>query len=103
MHHVADRAELAEEHSDSFGAIVSDLILLVEHVHTSINLIEAAIARETSSGDQEANVIVLDDVTPQYMQASHALNACHASLGSALQFLLDAGISQPPPIPLTAH
>jgi hypothetical protein len=33
---------------------------------------------------------MLDDVTPQYLKASHALNGCSASLDTALQSLLDA-------------
>jgi hypothetical protein len=32
-------------HNDSFGVIVSDQISLVEHVQSSISLIERAIAR----------------------------------------------------------
>jgi hypothetical protein len=65
MQHAADRVECFEAH-DSFGAIVSDLVLLVEHVQASINLIEHAIAREVTVGDHEnSNVIILDDVTPQ--------------------------------------
>jgi hypothetical protein len=42
-------------------------------------------------GDHEnSNIIVLDDVTPQYMKASTALNTCSANLGYAMRFLLDA-------------
>jgi hypothetical protein len=33
---------------------------------------------------------VLDDVTPQYLKASYALNTCSASLDIALKSLLDA-------------
>jgi hypothetical protein len=88
---------------NGFGAIVSDLISLVEHVEASIGLVDSAIARETSLGDPDAaNVIVLDDVTPQYLKASHALKACSASLDAALQSLLDARESACRPI-LLAH
>jgi hypothetical protein len=74
---------------DNFGAIVSDLFSLVEHVRASIDLIDGAIAREISLGDGEAaNVIVLDDVTPQYLKASQALQACGASLDLALRSLV---------------
>jgi hypothetical protein len=91
MHQASDGADLSEERSDGFGAIVSDLIALVAHVQASIELIEAAITRETSPGDPEAtNFIVLDDLTPEHIKATYALNACHASLGTTLQFLLDA-------------
>jgi hypothetical protein len=47
-------------------------------------------------------VIVLDDVTPQYISASCALNPCAASLGTAPQFLLDARMSGRGSIHLTA-
>jgi hypothetical protein len=57
----------AAETNEGFGVIVCDLISLVEHVQASINLIDGAIAREISLGDTDAaNVVVLDDVTPQY-------------------------------------
>jgi hypothetical protein len=106
MKHAADSVERFEAHDSfgaqgSFGAIVSDLISLVEHVQSSINLIEHAIARETTVGDHEnSNVIILDDVTPQYMKASTALNSCSADLGHAVQFLLDAGAYSRKPVPL---
>jgi hypothetical protein len=88
---------------DGFGTIVSDLISLVEHVLASIGLIDGAIAREIALGDGDAaGVIVLDDVTPQYLKASHALQACSASLDTALQSLLDARASACRPIGL-AH
>ena len=100
MQHAADSVERFEAR-DSFAAIVSDLISLVEHVQSSINLIERAIARETTVGDHEnSNVIILDDVTPQYLKASSALNSCSADLGNAVQFLLDAGAYAQRPIML---
>jgi nicotinate-nucleotide pyrophosphorylase len=108
MHKAADRTDLSEQHGDSFGSIVSDLIVLVRHVRASIDLMEAAIARETADEAQEAapemaDVVVLDDVTPQYIKASHALNACHASLGETLQFLLEARRSGEGSVAFTAH
>ena len=58
----------------------------------SLRLIEQAIARETALGSQEAsaNIIVLDDVTPPYVQATAALKACDANLAIALHSLLDS-------------
>jgi hypothetical protein len=94
MQHAADGVE-----RDSFGVIVSDLISLVEHVQASISIVERAIAREMTVGDHEnSNVIILDDVTPQYVKASTALNSCSADLGHAVQFLLDAGAYARKPI-----
>jgi hypothetical protein len=81
------------ERHDGDHAIVSDLVSLIERVEASVKLIEAAIARETCFGGQEAagNVVVLDDVTPRYVMANAALTSCQASLGAALCFLRDAG------------
>lgn len=93
MHNAADGAEISSSggRNDGFGAIASNLFSLVEHLQASIDLIEAAIAREILAGEAETgNVIVLDDVTPRYLRASHALNACSASLGAALHVLLDS-------------
>ena len=91
MQHAPDRIERLKAH-DSFGAIISDLVGLVEHVQASISLLERAIAQEMTLGDQEnSNIIVLDDVTPQYVQASAALNRCSANLSETVQFLLNAG------------
>lgn len=73
-------------------SIVSELVSLIEHVQASMGLLEAAAARETAAGNQEAagNVFVLDDVTPRYLKARAALSACNASLGVALHYLQDA-------------
>jgi hypothetical protein len=85
MQNAASRAD------DSFGVIVADLIALVEHVQASIDLIDGAISREASLGEPDtSNVIVLDDVTPQYLKASCAPNTCSASPDAALKSLLEA-------------
>lgn len=98
MQHAADRVERFEPHN-SFGAIVSDLLSLVEHVQVSINPIERAIARKVTVGDHDnSNVIMLDDVTPQYLKASSALNNCSNNPGNAMQFLLDAGVHAQRPV-----
>ena len=86
----ADSVELTpDDRNDAYCAVVSDLVSLIERVQTSRRLIERAIARETSLGGQEssANVIVLDDVSPRYMKATAALQACDANLGAALHSL----------------
>ena len=88
---------------ESFGTILSDIILLIERVQGSIELIEGAIARETSLGDGDAgNAIVLDDVTPQYLKAGHALHACNASLETALRSLFETRTSASRPLRLVA-
>ena len=82
MQHAADGVERLEAH-DGFEAIVSDLVALVEHVQASISLIEREIAREMTIDILEnSNIVVLDDITPQYMKASTALNSCSANLGN---------------------
>jgi hypothetical protein len=77
--------------NDSYRAIVSDLEALIQQVQASITLIETVIVGESPLGNQEiaADVVVLDDVTPRYMRANAALNACNAALGVALHVLLD--------------
>ena len=84
-----------EDRNDAYRSVVSDLVSLIEHVQGSLRLIEQAIARETALGSQEAsaNIVVLDDVTPPYVQASAALRACDANLDTALHSLLDAKAS----------
>jgi hypothetical protein len=80
------------DRNDGHHAIASELVSLIEHVQTSMKLLEAAIASEASPGNQEAagNVFVLDDVMPRYIKANAALDACNAGLGVALHYLLDA-------------
>jgi hypothetical protein len=77
--------------NDRYSSIASDLASLIAHVQASMKLIEAAIAREALLGNQEtsAGVVVLDDVTPRYVNANAALSTCQAGLGVALHFLMD--------------
>lgn len=80
------------DRNDIQQSIVSELVSLIDHVQTSIKQLEAAIARESTPGSQDAagNVFVLDDVTPRYAKATAALSACNAGLGVALHYMLDA-------------
>lgn len=91
----ADAARLAPHGQDNnaYRAVVSDLVSLIEHVQASLRLIERTIAGDATAGGQEssANVIVLDDVSPRYMKAAAALQACDANLGAALHALMDCG------------
>jgi hypothetical protein len=82
--------------NDSYGAIVSDLMSLIEQVQACMKLVETAIASEASAGNQEvaADVVVLDDVTPRYARANTTLNSCNAGLNMALHFLRDTGTSE---------
>ena len=72
---------------------------LVEHVQKSLRLIEQTIARETSlemtpgSPESSTNIIVLDDISPRYIKADAALQACDVNLGIALRSLLDSSDS----------
>jgi len=88
-----DAVKLApHDQNDACRAIVSNLFSLIEHVQSSLRLIERAIAAEVAAGGQEssANVIVLDDVSPRYMKASAALQVCDANLGAALRSLTES-------------
>lgn len=76
-------------------SVVSDLVSLIEHIQASMKMLEQAIARELPLGDLEAydDVVVLDDVTPCYVEANATLNACRAGLGVTLHRLLDTDTS----------
>jgi hypothetical protein len=93
MHHgtVSGMLAQSDDRDDMYQAVVADLASLIERVQASLTLIESAVAREASAAFQEmaANVIVLDDVTPRYLEACAALRACDASLGMALNFLCE--------------
>jgi ABC-type enterobactin transport system permease subunit len=86
----------ARDRNDAYGAVVSDLVALIEHVRASLTLIEQAAVQETLLGNQEscAEFIVLDDVTPRYLKAAAALSACDANLGIALHSLQESNTSQ---------
>ena len=87
---------LSEGRNESYHSIVSELVSLIEHVQASMKLLESAIASESAPDGQEAaNVVILDDVTPRYARASSALVACNTSLDAALQFLRHAETSAP--------
>jgi len=81
---------------DGFGSIVLNIVSLIERVQASTGLVESAIAIESPFGHHEiaANVVVLDDVTPRYLNARAALNTCRASFEVTLHLLLDSGTSQ---------
>lgn len=80
----------SESPNENYHSIVSGLVSLIEHVQTSMKLLESAIAGETAPGSQEAaNVIILDDVTPRYARVIAALCSCNAGLGVALHVLQD--------------
>jgi hypothetical protein len=94
----SDASTRSDGRNESHNSIVSDLVSLIARVQTSMGLIETAIAREAPLGNREisANLVVLDDVTPGYVKANAALNTCHAGLGVALHFLMDAEASKHP-------
>jgi hypothetical protein len=78
----------SDDRDDIYRAVVANLASLIEHIQTSLTMLEAAVAREATVAVQElaANVVVLDDVTPLYLKADVALKACDAGLGVALIF-----------------
>jgi hypothetical protein len=69
---------------------------LIERVQPSTGLVESAIAIESPLGHHEiaANVVVLDDITPRYLNARAALNTCRARFEVPLHLRLDSGTSQ---------
>jgi hypothetical protein len=86
----------SDDRDDNDRSIASNLAILIGQVQANMKLIEAAIAGESSPGNQEvaADVIVLDDVTPRYAKAHAVLSSCSANLGLALHLLLDTKTSQ---------
>jgi hypothetical protein len=69
--------------------LIKELESLSERVRAVTRAINTAIALEriSSSTDTAADVVVLDDVTPRYLRANSALQACNIHLDGALQFL----------------
>ena len=97
MQNVADGTSApSEDRNGLCGAIVSDLVSLIECVRTSMELIDAVVAGQTPLGYREigANVVILDDVTPGYVRARAALNSCEAHLCAAIRFLEDTRTPQ---------
>ena len=89
-------AQATHDQNAAYRAVVSDLVSLVEHVRNSLRAIERMIDGETPAGVSESstNIIVLDDVSPRYMRAVAALQACDVNLGTALRSLLDSRESE---------
>jgi hypothetical protein len=77
--------------NDTYHSVISNLVSLIEQLEASKKVLELAIASEMADGTREAydNVVVLDDVTPCYLRANAALNACNTGLAVALDSLLD--------------
>jgi hypothetical protein len=77
--------EVAHDGGDS---LIKELQSLSERVRAVTRAINTAIALERiSSSTDTADVVVLDDVTPRYLRANSALQACNIHLDGALQFL----------------
>ena len=92
MQNTADHGSVqSDNRNDCCSSIISNLGFLVEQVRANMKLIESAIAGEASFDDQAmaANIVVLDDVTPRYVRANAALNACSVGLDVALDLLRD--------------
>jgi hypothetical protein len=100
MQNTADHSSVqSDNRNDCYSSIISNLGSLVEQVRANMKLIESAIAGEASLGNQEiaANIVVLDDVTPRYVRANAALNACNVGLGIVLDLLRDIRSSKQEP------
>ena len=73
---------------DGGDSLIKELQSLSERVRAVTRAINTAIALERiSSSTDTADVVVLDDVTPRYLRANSALQACNIHLDGALQFL----------------
>jgi hypothetical protein len=90
MRNTAGSSRQPDGRTDNYLSVVTDLASLIERIQASIQMLEPVIARALPSGELEAydDVVVLDDVTPHYVRANTALDACRARLGVALHGLL---------------
>jgi hypothetical protein len=95
MQNAAEGYRHPDSRNDNHFSVVSDLVSLIEHIQASMKMLEPVIARASPLGELEAydDVVVLDDVTPYYVKANTALEACRAGLGVALHCLLDPDTS----------
>jgi hypothetical protein len=95
MQNAAEGYRHPDSRHDNYFSVVSDLVSLIEHIQASMKMLEPVIARASPLGELEAydDVVVLDDVTPYYVKANTALEACRAGLGVALHCLLDPDTS----------
>ena len=100
MQNAAGDAVVQAPHDQNatYCAVLSDLVSLIEHVQKSLRLIEQTIARETSpemspGPESSTHIIVLDDISPRFMKADAALQACDVNLGIALRSLMDSSDS----------
>jgi hypothetical protein len=75
--------------NESCRSVVANLVTLIEHLSVSRNVLELAIGRETARAclDMDEEFVVLDDITPYYLSANAALNACHAAVAMTLHAL----------------
>jgi hypothetical protein len=95
MRNTAGSSREPDRRADNYLSVVTDLTSLIERIQASIRMLEPVIARASAPGELEAydDVVVLDDVTPHYVRANTALDACRAKLGVALQGLLGSEAS----------
>jgi hypothetical protein len=76
-------------------AVIADLVSLVEARSEQLaagrtdDRKRTSVETSTASPESSTNIIVLDGVSPRYMRAGVALQACHVNVGIALRFLLD--------------
>jgi hypothetical protein len=78
---------VTEAAHDTGESLIKELQLLSERVHAASCAINTAIALERAASGADVDFVVLDDVTPRYLGANSALEACNAHLGSALHLL----------------
>jgi hypothetical protein len=74
---------------ESCRSVVANLVTLIEHLSVSRKMLELAIMRETAQAglNMDEDFVVLDDVTPCYLSANAALNACDAAVAVTLHAL----------------
>ena len=95
MRNTTGSSRQPDRRNDNYLSVVTDLTSLIERIQASMHMLEPVIARASALGELEAydDVVVLDDVTPHYVRANTALDACRARLGVALHGLLGSEAS----------
>lgn len=92
MQNAASDDPRSTRRNESCRSVVANLVTLIEHLSVTRRVLELAIIRETAeaSPDMDEDFVVLDDITPCYLSANAALNACNAAVAITLRALSGA-------------
>jgi hypothetical protein len=76
------------EQQDAANLLLPDLPSLMQRIQTSIRFSDMALAVVSmENNDLDGDLFISDDLTPRYVTANAALNACHIVLSNAFSRL----------------